>query len=133
MQRSPREPEKVTSTQLVDDTTERIVLSQFGRIIRIDTKQVRAQLVLSQTERGRATVGVKHLDTEDKVASATVILPTKARKPTAKAGCCRKANQNRRSATSRSRLLFLSLNRAPILIHRLELGPARNDQLPPNR
>ena len=60
---------KVTSIQLVDDTTEMMVISQFGKIIRIDTKQVRAA--------GRATMGVKllDLDTDDKVASATVIPP----------------------------------------------------------
>ncbi len=60
---------KVTSIQLVDDTTEMMVISQFGKIIRIDTKQVRAA--------GRATMGVKllDLDADDKVASATVIPP----------------------------------------------------------
>ncbi len=59
----------VTSIQLVDDTTEMMVISQFGKIIRIDTKTVRAA--------GRATMGVKLLDLEaaDKVASATVIPP----------------------------------------------------------
>ncbi|MEO6924955.1 MAG: DNA gyrase C-terminal beta-propeller domain-containing protein, partial [Bryocella sp.] len=68
---------KVTSINLVDDTTEMMVISQFGKIIRIDTKSVRAA--------GRATQGVKLLDLEqgdgkpgseaDKVASATVIPP----------------------------------------------------------
>ena len=60
---------KVTSINLVDDTTEMMVISQFGKIIRIDTKSVRAA--------GRATMGVKllDLDTDDKVASATVIPP----------------------------------------------------------
>ncbi len=60
---------KVTSIQLVDDTTEMMVISQFGKIIRIDTKQVRAA--------GRATMGVKllDLDADDKVASATIIPP----------------------------------------------------------
>ena len=33
---------KVASIQLVDDTTEMMVISQFGKIIRIDTKTVRA-------------------------------------------------------------------------------------------
>ena len=33
---------KVASIQLVDDTTEMMVISQFGKIIRIDTKQVRS-------------------------------------------------------------------------------------------
>ena len=60
---------KVASIQLVDDTTEMMVISQFGKIIRIDTKSVRAA--------GRSTSGVKllDLDTDDKVASATVIPP----------------------------------------------------------
>jgi DNA gyrase subunit A len=60
---------KVTSIQQVDDTTEMMVISQFGKIIRIDTKTVRAA--------GRATMGVKLLDleTDDKVASATIIPP----------------------------------------------------------
>ena len=67
---------KVTSIQLVDDTTEMMVISQFGKIIRIDTKTVRAA--------GRATMGVKLLDLEsdDKVASATVIPPEDPKTPT---------------------------------------------------
>ena len=72
---------KVTSINLVDDTTEMMVISQFGKIIRIDTKSVRAA--------GRATMGVKLLDLEqsdgtvgsetDKVASATVIPPDESK------------------------------------------------------
>src|SRR5580693_885168 len=60
---------KVASIQLVDDTTEMMVISQFGKIIRIDTKSVRAA--------GRATMGVKllDLDSDDKVAAAMVIPP----------------------------------------------------------
>ncbi len=68
---------KVVSIQLVDDTTEMMVISQFGKIIRIDTKSVRAA--------GRSTSGVRLLNLEqadgtmgsvaDKVASATVIPP----------------------------------------------------------
>ncbi|HEY4356517.1 MAG TPA: DNA gyrase subunit A [Acidobacteriaceae bacterium] len=60
---------KVTSIQLVDDTTEMMVISQFGKIIRIDTKTVRAA--------GRATMGVRllDLDNDDKVAAAMVIPP----------------------------------------------------------
>ena len=60
---------KVTSIQLVDDTTEMMVISQFGKIIRIDTKQIRAA--------GRGTQGVKLLDLEqgDKVAAAMTIPP----------------------------------------------------------
>ena len=64
---------KVTSINLVDDTTEMMVISQFGKIIRIDTKTVRGA--------GRNTSGVKllDLDTDDKVASATVIPPDEAK------------------------------------------------------
>jgi DNA gyrase subunit A len=64
---------KVTAIQLVDDTTEMMVISQFGKIIRIDTKSVRAA--------GRATMGVKllDLDTDDKVAAAMVIPPEDAK------------------------------------------------------
>jgi DNA gyrase subunit A len=60
---------KVASINLVDETTEMMVISQFGKIIRIDTKSVRAA--------GRATSGVKllDLDTDDKVAAAMVIPP----------------------------------------------------------
>ena len=60
---------KVTTINLVDDTTELMVISQFGKIIRIDTKQVRAA--------GRSTSGVKllDLDTDDKVAAAMTIPP----------------------------------------------------------
>ncbi len=66
---------KVTALQLVDDTTEMMVISQFGKIIRIDTKQVRAA--------GRATMGVKllDLDTDDKVAAAMVIPPEDPKTP----------------------------------------------------
>src|SRR5579875_2421169 len=39
---------KVVSIQLVDDTTEMMVISQFGKIIRIDTKSVRAARPLHQ-------------------------------------------------------------------------------------
>jgi DNA gyrase subunit A len=60
---------KVTSINLVDDTTEMMVISQFGKIIRIDTKTVRGA--------GRNTSGVRllNLEADDKVASATVIPP----------------------------------------------------------
>jgi DNA gyrase subunit A len=60
---------KVTAINLVDDTIEMMVISQFGKIIRIDTKSVRAA--------GRSTSGVKllDLDADDKVASATAIPP----------------------------------------------------------
>ena len=67
---------KVTSINLVDDTTEMMVISQFGKIIRIDTKSVRSA--------GRSTSGVRllNLDTDDKVASATVIPPEDPKNPT---------------------------------------------------
>jgi len=70
---------KVTAINLVDDTTEMMVISQFGKIIRIDTKSVRSA--------GRSTSGVKllDLDTDDKVASATVI-PPEDPKPTTEPG-----------------------------------------------
>jgi DNA gyrase subunit A len=60
---------KVSSIQLVDETTELMVISQFGKIIRIDTKTIRAA--------GRATMGVKLLDLDDadKVAAAVTIPP----------------------------------------------------------
>ncbi len=58
---------KVSAIQLVDETTELMVISQFGKIIRIDTKTIRAA--------GRATMGVKLLDLDDadKVAAAVTI------------------------------------------------------------
>jgi DNA gyrase subunit A len=60
---------KVSTIQLVDETTELMVISQFGKIIRIDTKTIRAA--------GRATMGVKLLDLDDadKVAAAVTIPP----------------------------------------------------------
>ena len=60
---------KVTSIQLVDDTTEMMVISQFGKIIRIDTKTIRSA--------GRGTQGVRllNLDNDDKVAAAMTIPP----------------------------------------------------------
>ncbi|KAA6462924.1 DNA gyrase subunit A [Acidobacteria bacterium AB60] len=65
---------KVNSIQLVDDTSELMVISQWGKIIRIDTKQIRAA--------GRATQGVRllNLDAEDKVAAAVIIPPEEAAK-----------------------------------------------------
>jgi hypothetical protein len=66
---------KITSINLVDDTIEMMVISQFGKIIRIDTKSVRSA--------GRSTSGVRllNLDTDDKVASATVIPPENPKLP----------------------------------------------------
>jgi DNA gyrase subunit A len=60
---------KVIGINLVDDTSELMVISQYGKIIRIDTKTVRAA--------GRSTQGVKllNLEDEDKVAAAVVIPP----------------------------------------------------------
>jgi DNA gyrase subunit A len=60
---------KTTSIMLVNETSELMVISQFGKIIRIDTKQVRAA--------GRATQGVRllFLEPDDKVAAAVVIPP----------------------------------------------------------
>ncbi len=59
----------VNAIQLVDETSELMVISQYGKIIRIDTKTIRAA--------GRSTQGVKllNLDPEDKVAAAVVIPP----------------------------------------------------------
>ncbi len=60
---------RVSSIQLVDDNSELMVISQFGKIIRIDTKTIRSA--------GRATQGVRllNLDPEDKVAAAVIIPP----------------------------------------------------------
>ncbi|MGB8261895.1 MAG: DNA gyrase subunit A [Terracidiphilus sp.] len=60
---------KTASILLVDETSELMVISQWGKIIRIDTKQVRAA--------GRATQGVRllTLEAEDKVAAAVIIPP----------------------------------------------------------
>src|SRR6201999_1245603 len=64
---------KVSSIQLVNETSEMMVISQFGKIIRIDTKSIRAA--------GRSTQGVRllDLDTDDKVAAAVVIPPEEAK------------------------------------------------------
>jgi DNA gyrase subunit A len=64
---------KVSSIQLVDETSELMVISQYGKIIRIDTKSIR--------EAGRSTQGVKllNLEEDDKVAAAVVIPPEEAK------------------------------------------------------
>jgi DNA gyrase subunit A len=64
---------KVASILQVDNTTEMMVISQFGKIIRIDTNTVRAA--------GRGTSGVKllDLDKDDKVAAAMTIPPEDAK------------------------------------------------------
>ncbi len=60
---------RVNTIQLVDETSELMVISQFGKIIRIDTKTIRSA--------GRATQGVRllNLEPEDKVAAAVIIPP----------------------------------------------------------
>jgi len=60
---------KTASILLVDEASELMVISQFGKMIRIDTNQVRAA--------GRATQGVRllNLEQDDKVAAAVVIPP----------------------------------------------------------
>ena len=64
---------KVIGINLVDDTSELMIISQYGKVIRIDTKTVRAA--------GRSTQGVKllNLEDEDKVAAAVVIPPEEAK------------------------------------------------------
>ncbi|HET7104876.1 MAG TPA: DNA gyrase subunit A [Terracidiphilus sp.] len=65
---------KTASILLVNETSELMVISQFGKIIRIDTKSIRAA--------GRATQGVHllNLDADDKVAAAVIIPPEEAAK-----------------------------------------------------
>ena len=60
---------RVNTIHLVDDTSELMVISQFGKIIRCDTKTIRSA--------GRATQGVRilHLEPGDKVAAAVIIPP----------------------------------------------------------
>ena len=60
---------KTMSILPVDETSELMVISQFGKMIRIDTKTIRAA--------GRSTQGVKllNLEPDDKVAAAVVIPP----------------------------------------------------------
>jgi DNA gyrase subunit A len=60
---------KTASILLVNENSELMVISQFGKIIRIDTKQIRAA--------GRATQGVRllNLEDDDKVAAAVIIPP----------------------------------------------------------
>lgn len=60
---------KVSAIMLVDEQSEVMVISQFGKIIRMDTKGIR--------EAGRSTQGVRllHMEGGDKVAAAVVIPP----------------------------------------------------------
>lgn len=66
---------KVMSILLVDESSEAMLISQFGKIIRIDTKQIR--------EAGRSTQGVRLLNLEegDRVASAVVIQEKEEEEP----------------------------------------------------
>src|SRR5690349_5384779 len=67
---------KVSAIMLVDESSECMLISQFGKIIRIDTGKVR--------EAGRSTQGVRllHVEAGDKVAAAVVIPPAeKAEEP----------------------------------------------------
>jgi DNA gyrase subunit A len=63
---------KVVSIMLVNEKSEVMVISQFGKIIRIDSKNIR--------EAGRSTQGVRllHLEEGDRVAAASVIPPEEA-------------------------------------------------------
>ena len=63
---------KTASILLVNESSELMVISQYGKIIRIDTKTIRAA--------GRATQGVRllNLDDDDKVAAAVIIPPEEA-------------------------------------------------------
>ncbi|MFI5105183.1 MAG: DNA gyrase C-terminal beta-propeller domain-containing protein, partial [Terriglobales bacterium] len=65
----------VAAIMLVDETSEVMVISQFGKILRTDTKQIR--------EAGRSTQGVRllHLEEGDKVASAAVIQEKEEEEP----------------------------------------------------
>ncbi len=64
---------KVAAILLVDESSELMAISQYGKIIRIDTKTIRAA--------GRSTQGVRllHLEEEDKIAAAVVIPPEEAK------------------------------------------------------
>jgi len=60
---------KTSAILLVNETSELMAISQWGKMIRIDTKTVRAA--------GRATQGVRllNLEPEDKIAAAVIIPP----------------------------------------------------------
>jgi DNA gyrase subunit A len=66
---------KVVSIMLVDESSEAMLISQFGKIIRIDTTTIR--------EAGRSTQGVRLLNLEpgDRVASAAVIQEREEEEP----------------------------------------------------
>ena len=63
---------KVVSIMLVNEKSEVMVISQFGKIIRIDSKNIR--------ESGRSAQGVRllHLEEGDHLAAASVIPPEEA-------------------------------------------------------
>jgi len=67
---------KVVGILLVSEESEAMVISQYGKIIRIATNQIR--------EAGRSTQGVRllQLDSDDKVAAAVVIPKEEAEEPT---------------------------------------------------
>lgn len=64
---------RVNCIQLVEEHSELMIISRAGKMIRIDTKTIRAA--------GRSTQGVKllNLEPEDKVAAAVVLAPEDAR------------------------------------------------------
>ncbi len=64
---------RVNCIQLVDEHSELMIISRAGKMIRIDTKTIRAA--------GRSTQGVKllNLEPEDKVAAAVVVAPEDAK------------------------------------------------------
>ena len=65
----------VVGIMLVDESSEVMLISQFGKIIRIDTTTIR--------EAGRSTQGVRllHLEEGDRVASATVLQEKEEEEP----------------------------------------------------
>jgi DNA gyrase subunit A len=67
---------KVVSIMLVTESSEVMVISQFGKILRTDTEQIRAA--------GRSTQGVRllNLETGDRVAAAVVIPEEEEAEPT---------------------------------------------------
>ena len=65
---------KVSSINLVDDTTELMVISQFGKIIRIDTKIHPRRRPLHPAASNSSTSTA-----DDKVAAAVVIPPEEAK------------------------------------------------------
>src|SRR5215831_19771064 len=65
----------VVGIMLVDESSEAMLISQFGKIIRIDTTTIR--------EAGRSTQGVRllHLEEGDRVASAVVLQEKESEEP----------------------------------------------------